>query len=71
MQHAYKHYYMANADSLRTHESHVLGSQESQSIQRKQEESQLQHDDMTNDARIESIEKSRKPEDSWKAKSRG
>jgi len=62
---------MANADSPGTHEPHVLGSQESQLIQTKQKESQLQHDDMTNDARIEIIEKSRKPEDSWKAKSRG
>lgn len=71
MQHAYRRYYMANADSPGTHEPHVLGSQESQLIQTKQKESQLQHDDMTNDARIEIIEKSRKPEDSWKAKSRG
>ena len=55
MQHAYRHY-IANADSLRTHESHVLGSQESQSIQRNRKKMQLQHYEWFNDAPIESIE---------------
>ncbi len=70
MQHAYRHY-IANADSLRTHESHVLGSQESQSIQRNRKKNAVATLRMIQWCAYRKYWKYRKPEDSWKAKSRG